>query len=214
MPALENSPDADDQLSDLIARAVGGDMVALTTLLAETRSRLCRHVSWRIPPDLKSSVDAEDIVQEAHVEIYRHIGGFRVLGDDSFYRWMATIALRKLRDAVRMRRATKRAASPMQQQRNLEDSVFDLLDLVIGPGQTASRSVARGEAVAALRVAIDALPEDYREAVWLVHIQGLSVTTAAAQMGRTERAIHNLCYKARERMRELLGSGSRFLSDG
>lgn len=87
-----------------------------------------------------------------------------------------------------------------------------LLDLLGGPDHTPSRSVARHEAVAAIQSAIDGLPEDYRRAVWLVYIEGHPVAASALAMGRTERAVHNLCYKAKDRLRELLGSQSRFFS--
>lgn len=207
---IEESPQA-----GLIARAVAGDRVALTLLLTETRSGLCGYLASRIPADLKGTLDADDIAQEAHVEVFRHIGDFENRGPGAFERWLRTIALRKLRDAIKMRRADRRgggrvAVSPFP--RHVEDSIVALLDLVAVPGQTPSRSAARHEAVAAVQSALSELPEDYRQAVWMVYIEGRSVASAAEHMGRTERAIHNLCYKAKDRLREHLGSDARFFS--
>jgi RNA polymerase sigma factor (sigma-70 family) len=87
-----------------------------------------------------------------------------------------------------------------------------LLDLLAAPGRTPSQSVARHEAIDAVQSALADLPEDYRQAVRLVHLEGCSIAAAARNMQRTERAVENLCYKARLRMREFLGSRSRFLS--
>ena len=39
-----------------------------------------------------------------------------------------------------------------------------------------------------------------------MNIEGTSVGAAAQRMGRSERAIHNLCYKARKRLRDLLST--------
>ena len=94
--------------NDLIRRAVGGDEVALGLLLKGIHGRLCAHVAWRIPARLRGVLDAHDIVQDAYIRVFLHINDFQPRGDDSFYRWVATIAIRKLRDAVTAARARKR----------------------------------------------------------------------------------------------------------
>jgi RNA polymerase sigma-70 factor (ECF subfamily) len=205
----------DSREARLVRRAVAGDQVALTTLLAECRGRIVQYLKQRLPKDLSTEVDAEDVVQAALVEVFRHVGTFEDRGPGSFFRWVATIGLRKLRDAIRLRRAAKRGygqLAPGTGSPNWNESLIALIDLVAAPGRSPSQSVARGEAIRAVEAALAGLPEDYRRAIWLVNIEGKSAAAAAAEMGRTERAIHNLCHKGRERLRELLGSGSRFLS--
>lgn len=207
--------DESDRTMSLVTRAVAGDEAALTLLLAESAPGLRAYLSGRIPAALRGTIDADDITQDAQVEVFRHIRSFEPRGPGSFDRWVRTIALRELRDVIRARRAARRGGervavrAPTTEQ---EDSMVGLLDVLSGPGASPSRSVARHEAVAAVQAAIEGLPEDYRQAVWLVYIEGQPVSAAAAAMGRTERAIHNLCYKAKDRMRHLLGSQSRFLS--
>lgn len=61
-------------------------------------------------------------------------------------------------------------------------------------------------------MALTQLPSDYGEAARLVYLEGFSVAAAAQAMGRSDRAIHNLCHKAKQRLRELLGTRSRFMS--
>ncbi len=207
--------DEPDRLEGLVRRAIGGDEVALTILLTESRNRLCGYLSGKIPRELGGRIDADDITQEAHVEVFRHVRSFEPRGAESFDRWVRTNALRKLRDAIKARRADRRGGGRLPVgalSANVEDSMIGLLDLLAGPDHTPSRSVARHEAVAAVHAALDGLTAEYREAVWLVYIEGRPVAAAAEQMGRTERAVHNLCYKAKHRLRELLGSDSRFLS--
>ena len=200
---------------DLLQRAIAGDTVAVTVLLARYYERLHAQIARKIPRDLQASVDAEDILQETQVQVYRHVETFEPQGSDAFYRWVATIALRRLRNAIKRQRAAKRGAG----RRGVtggdavaEDSVITLLELMAGPEKTPSRVATRQEAIQAVQAALAHLPQDYRMAVQLVYIEGRSVADAAAEMGRTNRAIHNLCHKAKKHLQGLLGSASRYFS--
>ncbi len=46
----------------------------------------------------------------------------------------------------------------------------------------------------------------------LVHIEGKPVTEAAEALGRTERSIHGLLRRGLEKLREVLGRESQFLT--
>jgi len=85
---------------ELISRAVAGDGAALKLLLLDAHPRLCGYVSRRIPADLRSTLDAEDVAQEAYGQVFRRIGQFQPRGADSFQRWVLTIGLHKLRHAI------------------------------------------------------------------------------------------------------------------
>jgi len=203
--------------SDPLGRAIAGDTVALTLLLTSGRRALCEFVARRIPADLRGQIDADDMVQEAHAEVFRHIHRFERRGANAFDRWVRTIALRKLRDAIKMRRADKRGGRNAQVHAagaGVDESVVLLLDLMAGAEKSPSRCAAGAEAEKAIRAALDLLPIDYQQAVVLVYLQGLTVEEAATRMNRTDRAIHNLCHKAKSQLREILGTRSRFLSAG
>jgi len=205
----------DNRDDDLVRRAVEGDAVALKVLLTSSRTLVCDRISSRIPVELARVIDAEDIVQAAHVEVFRRIGDFELRGPNSFSRWVTAIAVSRLRNAIKQQRAAKRggrqfAIGPIT--RRIEDSTIALLDMLAAPGKTPSRCVARREAVDAVHVALADLPESYRRAVWLVHIEGRKAAEAAAQMGRTERAVHGLCRRGRKLLQERLESASRFFS--
>jgi len=200
---------------DLLDRATSGDTVAVTVLLARHHDRLKAQVSRKIPPDLRATVDADDILQETHIQVYQHIASFAPQGPDSFYRWMATIAVRRLRNAIKRCRALKRGAQGMVLTSGAavpEDSVVTLLELMAGPEKTPSRVATRAEAIDAVQAALEHLPESYRQAVQLVYIEGRCVHDAAVVMGRSDRAVHNLCFKAKKHLQGLLGSASRYFS--
>jgi RNA polymerase sigma-70 factor (ECF subfamily) len=200
---------------ELIRRAVAGENAALKSLLLEAHPRLCSYVARRLPADLRSRLDAEDVLQEAYTQVFRRIQRFEPRGGASFQRWLATIALRELRHAIGRERAAKRGGGMRQVDADLrtrEKSCIALLDLLPAPEQTPSRCVARQEAVQAVEAAFAQLPEHYRQALWLTHFQGWSVAQAAAEMGRSERALHGLCRRALKLLRDRLGGVSGFLS--
>jgi len=83
--------------------------------------------------------------------------------------------------------------------------------MVAGTQTTPSRVMARGEAVQALHAALHLLPEHYREAIWLVHIEGTPVKEAAAKLQRSERAIHGLCRRGLKLLQAELKSLTRYI---
>lgn len=199
---------------ELIARAASGNVAALTALLAGSDDRLRARLTRRIPADWRSVISVEDVLQETRVAVFRNISSFESRSEDSFDRWLGTIALRRLRNVIRDCRALKRGGgrSPLRTTApSLAGSVVALLELMESPDNSPSRDAAGAEAVAAVRAAIDRLPADYRDAVRLVYLEGHSVLEVATEMKRTERAVHNLCYKAKLLLREMLGSASRYL---
>lgn len=174
------------------------DPSELKLLLVQSRAALRIYIARKIPPELVRVLDADDIVQEAHVAAFRRIDSFRSDGPEAFGRWLAAIAVNCLRNGLQRARALKRgggaafARAPM----NRDDSTFALLKLIAGSDQTASRTAARTEALSQLESALGGLPAHYREAIALVHIEGHSCAEAAVRMNRTERAVHGLCRRA------------------
>ena len=207
--------DADAYGHELIDKAIAGDEAALMVLLADADDRIRAHLTRKIPADLRSTVGVDDILQEAQINACRHITGFVAQGPDAFDRWLATIAIRCLRNAIKKQRALKRGGRGFVLEQTAmasQGSCVALLELLAAPVNTPSRCAASTEAVIAVRDALTMLPEAYRKAVELVYIEGRTVADAASVMGRTPRAVHNLCHKAKAHLRDILGSGSRFLS--
>jgi RNA polymerase sigma-70 factor (ECF subfamily) len=201
----------------LIRRAVDGDQVALTMLLKDGRRRLCEGLSGRVPAELRTTIDVDDLAQQAHVIVFRRIKDFVPAGPDGFFRWVEAIALGKLRDAVKGVRAAKRGGGRVAAVvggGDAERSVVALLDMVAAAGRSPSRSAAWHEQVAALQSAIATLPEHYRQAVTLVYIEGRTVAEAANIMGRSERSLHGLCRRAIELLRVDLLSTCIFVRSG
>ncbi len=200
---------------DIVGRAIAGDTVALTVLLTQREDGLRRRLAPKIPADMRDTLGADDLLQDIYCDVFRGIANFESRGAESFDRWLSTVALRRLRAHIRRHRAGKRGGGRARVRRvaaTICESSATLLSLIEAADRTPSRKVAGKEAVSAVQAALMQLPEDYREAVRRVYLEGQSVAEVAAALGRTPRAIHNLCHKARLKLRELLGTRSEFLS--
>jgi RNA polymerase sigma-70 factor (subfamily 1) len=205
----------DETRTGLIARAVAGERYAFQLLLLEYYDRLAGTVGRRLPRSLRAVLGVEDVLQRAFARAWGNVRRFRPEGPDAFYRWLALIARRELRALIRAERAAKR-----DHRRRAGDvraggasgSVADLVELVAVHHDTPSRSAVRHEREQALREALGGLPEAYRRVLQLRYLQGLSVAAAAAELRCSEGAVLMRCQRAIEKLREALGSASRYLS--
>jgi len=59
--------------------------------------------------------------------------------------------------------------------------------------------------VQALFARLEGLPPDYREAILLAKVEGLSTAEIAARMGKTREAVALLLHRALKRLRALAG---------
>ena len=196
---------------DLVERAIAGEPLALDRLLLDSYPKLLARVDQKLPAELRSTVAPEDIIQEAFATAFRSIGTFRPEGPDAFYRWLTAIADNRLIDVVRAQNAAKRGGgrAGLGQERS---SIAALIDLVAFNDRTPSRSAGGREAAAAVQVALAGLKPEYREALSLRYLEGLSVAEAAGRLGKSEPAVHKLCSRGLQALRESMGEAARYLS--
>ena len=82
--------------SDLVQRACDGDEAALDELLGRYRGRLRRMVALRLNRRLQGRIDASDVLQEAYVEISKHLADYLRDPQMPFYLWLRHIAGQQL----------------------------------------------------------------------------------------------------------------------
>ncbi|RMF75694.1 MAG: sigma-70 family RNA polymerase sigma factor [Planctomycetota bacterium] len=196
----------------LIERAVSGDEAALEAVMLSHHTRLAQEVDRKTPTTLRGVIAADDVLQEAYVIVFREIRRFQWRGAGSFYAWVATIAERRLFDAIKAERAAKRGGgrARVQPADADEHAILGWLEVLSVYERTPSRSVAGREAIAALNEAIAALNPAQREAMRLRYVEGLPVSVAAERMQRSEGAVCQLCQRALKNLRAALGSSTRF----
>jgi RNA polymerase sigma-70 factor (ECF subfamily) len=207
------SPTPDHEV--LIARAVEGETAALEQLLLAHHDRLASAISRKLPPEFRALIQADDVLQEAFTSAFRLIGRFKPGSSEAFFHWLLAIAENRLLDLVKGLRRAKRGGGrtvAAAVNRAASRSYENLLEALVVDPHTLSRAIARGEALAAMQVALAVVRDDYREALRMRYIDGRPVAEIAAKLNRTERAVQMLCYRGLNELRAALGRASRYFT--
>lgn len=175
----EPSPDWEQ---GLLARARAGDAAAFEALLA-AHYRYIFRVAYRW---LGHESDAEDVTQTVCMRLPDAIHSFD--GRAAFTSWLYRVTLNAVRDLQRSQ----------QRRGRLADAVTVLAEDRRLPEQEDALHVAD------LWRAVRALPEKQRDAVMLVHAEGLSQAEAGRIMGCKEVTVAWHIHKARKTLRGML----------
>jgi len=140
---------------------------------------------------------------------FRSIATFSGNDPESAFRWLTTIASNRIADLVAAEQTFKRGRG--WQRIGADDSIVRMLEELAVYRKTPSRSAAAHEFLQALESAILQLPPDQRMAITLRYLEGLPPAAIAAQMGKTDRAVHMLCNRGLKAVRILLRTASLFV---
>lgn len=140
---------------------------------------------------MRDNVEAEDVVQEACLRALRFIGGFR--GGDGRL-WLLKI--------VRNTCYSRLAAS---HKRNQDSEFDDDLHLLDGAASDAETLLLRSRDAAAINRALEELPTEFREAIVMRELEGLSYKEIADIVGVPLGTVMSRLARARRRMRQALG---------
>lgn len=173
----------DDDL--LVAAIRAGDPDGIRRLVDQETPRLFRF-AFRI---LGNRPDAEDVVQEAFIVAVRSFATFR--GDGPLGAWLMRIVVR-----IAYRRAGSADRTTMDIAAIEEMPADEAVDPL---GATLDR-----ESQQAVRSAVEALPEPYREVIALRYFAGLSVEDTAATVGRPVSTTKSHLRRGLQRLRWLM----------
>lgn len=182
---------------ELALRCARKDKAAQRELYEEYRSRilaLCRRYA-------ENPADAEDLMQDAFIKIFRVIGNFRWTRPGSLYSWMSRVSINLAFDTTRRRR---RLAEQLVDVANLQE------DLPEEPAYDESASVPSD----VLDAMIESLPEGYRTVFRLYCIDGLSHREIADLLGIKEKSSSASLSRARAMLAEAVRQYWRDLDDG
>lgn len=193
----------------LLARVHDGDARALEDLLLEHLPALAAYVRLKAGALVAAKESVSDLVQSVCVEVLRDAEGFVYQGEPQFRAWLFKQAMHKIVNKnvfySRKRRDAGREAHLAAGGADAESGVASLSQLY-QTLCTPSRVVQEREAVEAFEAAFARLPDDYREAIALKHLAGMSHEQIAQQMERSEGAVKNLVYRGLARLSAMLDS--------
>lgn len=142
--------------------------------------------------------DANDLVQETFVRVYRARENFR--SNEKFTTWLYTIASNLARNHFRWRSRHPNISLETETESG---------DQTLGSTLPAKEAVPSDQALAAerqaaVRAAVHQLPEEMREAIVLCEWEERSVAEAAAILKSTPKAVESRLYRARQLLRKKL----------
>jgi RNA polymerase sigma-70 factor (ECF subfamily) len=177
-----------EQLSDteVVRRIVAGDAALFEILMRRHNQRVYRAVR----AVLRSDDDAEDVMQQAYINAYKHLGQFA--GDAQFSTWLTRIAIN---EALRRRKRARTIGEG-------DDSVT--ISLVEDDAPDPEMQASTAELRELLEREIAALPESYRLVIMLRDIEGLSTAEAAQSLGLSEDVVKTRLHRGRTMLRDSL----------
>jgi RNA polymerase sigma-70 factor (ECF subfamily) len=174
--------------AELVRLAREGDLDAFAGIVRRHEQRL-RFVLLRILDDTR---DVEESVQDAFVQAWRNLDRYR--GDAALFTWLYRIGVNAALARARHR------VPPTVAFQAVEGQASSSADSGLRPEAAAEA----GELRARIAVALAALPFEYREAVVLRDVAGLSNQEVAAALGVSLAAAKSRIHRGRLQLRDRL----------
>jgi RNA polymerase sigma-70 factor (ECF subfamily) len=176
---------------ELVRRVTAGEPALFEILMRRYNQRLFR-VARAI---LRDEAEAEDVMQQAYVNAYAHLGQFAERA--RFGTWLTRIAVHEAFGRLRRRGRFEEAdAVPDWEERTM--------DLIGAAERNPEQQALRREMRAILEAAFEAIPEIYRTVFMLREVEGLSTADAAACLSLSEDAVKTRLFRARALLRQEL----------
>ncbi len=189
IPAKREHP-RDDSERSLIQRAQQGDEEAFSTLFQLHKKRVYS-VCLQMTRDV---ADAEDLTQEAFMQVFRSLGSFR--GDSAFSTWLHRIAV----NTVLMKLRRRKSPPVVSLDEPVSADSFSFQNVIGKADPSLIGAVDR----IALRRAIEDLPQGCRQIFDLHEVKGYQHHEIAellqCSIGNSKSQLH----KAKLKMRDIL----------
>lgn len=182
---------ADNADSLLVQRAQAGDQRAFELLVLKYRRRILRLVARMV----RDTDLVEDITQETFIRAYRALHQFR--GDAQFYTWLYRIAVNTAKKFLLALKRDPLLTESARRPQGDDDETSGPENEPIAEDTPESILAAR-EIAEAVNAAMEALPEELRQAVTLREIEGLSYEEIASLMACPIGTVRSRIFRARE----------------
>lgn len=181
--------------TELVASARTGDPNAFATLVNQY-DRYIYRVAFGVTGNRE---DAEDVMQDAFLKAYAHLGDFRE--DSRFYTWLVRITVNEA--LMKMRK--NKSAKLLSLDEPLEMDDHSLMPREIEDwGDDPEKRYATTELQKILSEAIEKLEPRYRIVFVLRDIENLSTDEVASMLGLSVTAVKSRLLRARLKLRERL----------
>ena len=181
---------ANDSDAMLVERTVAGDQKAFELLVIKYERRIQRLIGRMV-----RDVDlVEDIAQETFIRAYRALAQFR--GEAQFYTWLYRIAVNTAKKALmELKRNPTVSENSFKSE---DDDETSPLENELTSSETPESLLAGKEIAQMVNTAMEALPEELRQAITLREIEGLSYEEISEAMNCPIGTVRSRIFRARE----------------
>ncbi|MBN1464681.1 sigma-70 family RNA polymerase sigma factor [candidate division KSB1 bacterium] len=180
-------------ISQLIDQALAGEQKAYTDIVDRFRDQIY-HFIYRM---VKDKAQAEDLTQETFIKAFRALASFN--SDYAFSTWLYKIAANNCIDYFRKK---KLATSSLNMPVKVKDGELQR-DFPVEECGPETELISK-EQTSHIRIAIDALPEKYKQAIILRHSQDKSYEEIAEQLEIPLGTVKVRIFRAREMLKSRL----------
>ena len=174
--------EADRNTAD-VRRVLEGDLSAFESIVRRWQGPLV-NLAFRFCRDRER---AEEMAQEAFLQIYRRLPDFR--GESAFSTWVFAVSLNVYRSLLRRR---EYRAEPI-----------DAIAQLVG-GKQPYAELERNESEELIRRAVAGLPDRYRDAVTVFYFKEMNLSETAQMLGVPEGTVKAWLNRGREMLRRKL----------
>jgi RNA polymerase sigma-70 factor (ECF subfamily) len=176
---------------EVVARVLAGDTALFEILMRRYNQRLYR-VARSI---LRDDAEAEDVMQDAYVRAYQHLGQFA--GRAKFSTWLTRIAVHEALARVQRR-------NRFQDLDPVAAPEGDGMELLKSQDRDPEQQAGNAELRVLLEEAVAALPEGYRSVFMLREVEQMSTLETAEALELTEATVKVRLHRAHALLRRAL----------
>lgn len=179
---------ASESDGEIVKRVLSGDRDAFGRLVERYQDQMLAYAKYMGFDD----AEAYDIVQDGFVRAYRHLG--RCGEPERFDGWLFRIVANLCRTVGRRR--SKRSMEALDDHRRT----------LVSPDPDPHERAEADDLRVRVRDALETLPEDQREALILMYLQGYSVRDIANLTEASSSAVKMRLKRGRDALKDRLGS--------
>ena len=172
---------------EAVRRICAGESALFELLMRRHNQRIYRAVR----AILRTDDDVEDVMQQAYLNAYQHLGQFA--GGAKFSTWLTRIAVN---EAIGRKRKGGREAG--------EGDESIMISLVESNEPDPERQANNSELRDLLEREVSALPTSFRSVIIMRDVEGLSTTETAEVLGISEDLVKQRLHRARTMLKDKL----------
>lgn len=180
--------------SEMIAAVLAGEIQLYHELIRPyERSVYVMALSY-----MKNEADAEDVSQEAFIRAFRKLESFRA--ESKFSTWLISITINEAR--TRLRRQALVRMEPLDQLPDEDKSISPAL--LRDWREIPSEAVERAEVRNLIRLAVEQLPDIYRQVFLMRDVEELTINETAEALNISIPSVKVRLHRARMRLQKQL----------